>query len=59
MSGELMLLPYGPHTCQRWLHRQINNIGHNLITTRGRAFLFLMCISYEKTFHVVSSFLTL
>ena len=29
------------------------NIGHNLNTTGGRAFIFHMCIPYYKTFHMV------
>ena len=33
------------------------NIGHNLNTIRGRAFIFHMCIPYYKAFHMYHNFL--
>ena len=35
------------------------NLGHNFLTRRDRAFILHICISCDKTFHMVPLFLTL
>ena len=51
MSVELMLQPYvgigGGGVNKNF------NLGHNFQTNKDRAFIFHMCIPYDKTFHMV------
>ena len=53
MSGELMsaLVSASASALVAWTKNF--NIGHNSKSLRGRAFIFHMCIPYDKTFHMV------
>ena len=41
-----------------WPTFQIFNLVHNLWTVRDRAFIFLICIPCDKTFHIIPYFFT-
>ena len=61
MSGELMSQPYRRHRRQRprqW-HGQNFNLSQNFQTIKDKAFIFHMCIPYDKTSHMIPKYFTL